>query len=259
MSVRPGAEAFAHDGDDVAVLLCHGFTSNPASLRAWAQALAAAGHSVRLPRLPGHGTTWQDLGRTTWADWYGELDAAFGELRARSRVVVTAGLSMGAALALRLAQQHGSAPGTGVDGVVLVNPAVRVESPVLWTLPVARWVVRSLPPVGGDISLPGAVEDAYERIPPHAVHSLVKGFRTVLADLPSVDQPLLLFRSANDHVVPAASSALVLHRVSSKDTEEVVLEKSFHVAPLDHDAPVIFERTLGFVERVALSRAGGIR
>ena len=42
MSVRPGAEPYAHDGDDIGVLLCHGFTGNPSSLRPWAESIAAA-------------------------------------------------------------------------------------------------------------------------------------------------------------------------------------------------------------------------
>ncbi len=70
MSVRPGAEPYAHDGDDIGVLLVHGFTGNPSSMLPWARTLSAAGHTVRLPRLPGHGTTWRDMGRTRWPDWY---------------------------------------------------------------------------------------------------------------------------------------------------------------------------------------------
>ena len=65
-----------------------------------------------------------------------------------------------------------------------------------------------------------------------------------------VTQPLLLMRSAVDHVVPAASSQLVLSRVSSKDVTEVLLERSYHVATLDHDADRVVDETLAFVRRV---------
>ena len=66
-----GRSAFRHDGGDVGVLLFHGFTSDPASLRAWADHLVTEGYSVRLPLLPGHGTRWQDANHTTFADWLG--------------------------------------------------------------------------------------------------------------------------------------------------------------------------------------------
>ena len=105
--VLAGAEPFTAEGDGLGFLLCHGFTGSPQGLRPWAQHLAGAGHTVSLPRLPGHGTSWQELNRTTWHDWYAAVDAAFVELRSRCDRVVVGGLSMGGALSLRLAQQHG--------------------------------------------------------------------------------------------------------------------------------------------------------
>jgi carboxylesterase len=258
VSVRPGAEPYTFGGDDVGVLLCHGFTGNPTSLRPWAEAIAAAGHTVSLPRLPGHGTTWKDMSRTRWADWYGEVDAAFRALRPKVRVLVVAGLSMGGALALALAEQHGRGE-TGVDGLVLVNAAVKVDDPRLVALPVVRWLAPWLPPVGNDVKKPGVTEDAYDRIPPHALHSMLAGYRAVVADLPKVSQPVLLFRSPEDHVVPASSSALILERISSADAQEVLLENSYHVATLDNDAPQIFEGTLSFVNRISAPAPGGGR
>src|SRR5260370_41452411 len=69
MPVMPGAEAFAHDGGRTGVLLCHGFTGSPQSLRPWAEYIAAAGLSVSLPLLPGPGTTWQEMARARVEDW----------------------------------------------------------------------------------------------------------------------------------------------------------------------------------------------
>ena len=73
MPLLPGAEPFAADGGSIGVLLSHGFTGSPQSLRPWAEHLAAAGYTVRLPRLPGHGTSWQEMNTTRWTDWYAEI------------------------------------------------------------------------------------------------------------------------------------------------------------------------------------------
>ncbi|NED80030.1 alpha/beta fold hydrolase, partial [Streptomyces sp. SID11233] len=83
---------------------------------------------------PGHGTRWQDLQVTGWEDWYAEVDRAFAELRERCATVFVAGLSMGGALALRLAERRGDA----VAGLVLVNPALKVHGLAAHALPVAR-------------------------------------------------------------------------------------------------------------------------
>ncbi len=50
-------------GRAIGVLLVHGFTGSPASMKPWAQALADQGYAVEVPLLPGHGTRWQDLNR----------------------------------------------------------------------------------------------------------------------------------------------------------------------------------------------------
>lgn len=249
----PGAEPFGADAGDVGVVLCHGFTGSPQSLRPWAEALAAAGHTVRLPRLPGHGTTWQEMAAGTWHDWYGEVDAAFRELRGRCRAVVVGGLSMGGSLALRLAEEHGES----VAGVMLVNPAVHLRDRRLLALPVLRRVVPTFPAIGGDIKKAGVSELAYDRTPLNAVHTLLRLYAVVTRDLSRVDQPLLLMRSAVDHVVPATNSAAILAGVASRDVTEVVLEDSFHVATLDNDAERIHKESLAFVERVTGGSAAG--
>lgn len=249
--VLPGAEPFSHDGGDVAVLLCHGFTGTPQSLRPWAEHLAAEGLTVRLPRLPGHGTTWQEMNLTRWSDWYATVDREFRVLRRAHRAVVVGGLSMGGALALRLAQEHAG----DVAGLALVNPAVKSEDRRLGALPLLHRVVPSLPGLAGDIKKPGATELAYDRNPLRALHSLVGTWRDIVRDLPEVTQPVLVFRSAADHVVPASSTALILSRISSTDVTEVVLQDSYHVATLDNDAEQIFAGTAEFVRRLTAAGA----
>jgi len=244
--VLPGAEPIAFDGDDVGVLLCHGFTSTPSSLAAWAERLAQDGRTVRVPRLPGHGTTWQEMNRTRWEDWYATVEVALVGLRERCAQVVVGGLSMGGALALRLAQERAS----DVAAIMLVNPAVRLTDPRLRLLPVLSHLVASLPGIASDIAKPGVVELAYDRTPLSALYSSVRAYAKVARDLPQVTQPLLLMHSPQDHVVPPRSSSLVLSRVSSKDVTEVLLHRSYHVATLDHDAELIEQTSSEFITRV---------
>ncbi|MFF9404336.1 alpha/beta hydrolase [Streptomyces anandii] len=249
MPVLPGAEPYRHEGGEVGVLLCHGFTGSPQSLRPWAEYLAGRGLSVSLPLLPGHGTRWQDLQITGWQDWYAEVDRELRALRERCAHVFVAGLSMGGALALRLAARHGD----DITGVIVVNPANKVHGPAAHALPVARHFLRTSRGIASDIAKEGAAELGYDRVPLDAAHSLRIFFRLLDGELPQVTQPLLLMRSPRDHVVPPADSARVLGRVSSVDVTEVLLEHSYHVATLDHDADRIFEESHAFIGRLAPS------
>jgi carboxylesterase len=230
----------------------HGFTGSPASTRPWAEHLAAAGLTVTAPRLPGHGTRWQELNLTRWPDWYAEADRAFARLRASCDHVVVMGLSVGGCLALRLAEQHGDE----VAGVVVVNVSLTTTDPRARLSGLLRHVVPSMPGVVDDIKKPGVTEQGYQRLPTRAFHSLRALWATTVADLGKVRQPLLVFRSAEDHVVEPVSTEILLAGVSSTDVEERVLPDSYHVATLDNDAPAIFEGSLAFVRRLVPSTAG---
>lgn len=253
MTVLAGAEPFTHDGsEDIGVLLCHGFTGTPQSMRPWGEHLAEEGLTVRCPRLPGHGTTWQEMNRTRWPDWYATVDAAFGELTERCRSVFVFGLSMGGTLALRLAEQRGAE----IAGLCVVNPSLTTLRKDARFLPLASRFVSSIGAIGSDIAKPGVVEVAYGRTPLRAAVSLSDLWRVTRAGLGSIHQPLLLFHSAVDHVVEPISSAIVLDSVRSEDLTEIVLRDSYHVATLDNDASRIFADSVEFARRVHAKRVG---
>lgn len=240
--VQAGAEPFASDGGPVGVLICHGFTGSPRTVRPWAEHLAAAGLTVRAPRLPGHGTVWQDLARTGWEDWYAEAERAFDELDARCERVFVTGISMGGCLALRLAQTKGSK----VGGVVVVNPSLAPDTKLFLLAPVLKRVVPSLPGIAGDIKKPGVSEGGYDRIPVRAAATLPEMWRTTSSRLREVNQPLLVFRSTVDHVVGPPSMKILTQ--ARPDADVRPLPDSYHVATLDNDAPAIFEGTVTFIE-----------
>jgi len=250
MPVMPGAEPFRHDGGSTGVLLCHGFTGSPHSMRAWAEYLADAGLSVSLPRLPGHGTTWQELQRTRWEDWFAEASRAFDELRVRSDQIFVMGLSMGGCLALRMAEVQGAA----VSGLVLVNPSVTADTRLFAIAPLLKLFVPSLKAIGSDIKKEGVTELSYERTPVRAAATLPGLWRSTQDQLGEIRAPVLVYHSTEDHVVGPASLE-ILRRALPPD-QLIVREcgNSFHVATLDNDADAIFTGSLEFVR--THSRAG---
>ncbi len=241
MPVLPGAEPWAADGGRTGALLLHGFTGNPRSMRPWAEALAAAGLTVRLPLLPGHGTRWQDLQKTRWTDWYAEAERAFADLAARCDDVFVMSLSMGGALSVRLAEEH------PVAGQVLVNPAIASDDRRLRLLPLLSALVPSVPPVGDDIKATGVSEGAYPRVPTKAAASMTRLWKETVPRLARVTAPTLVYRSVDDHVVPQISTDTLVAGLTHAEVQVVELRDSFHVATLDHDAPLIFDGSLAFV------------
>jgi len=243
MPVLAGAEPFAFDGGPVGILLVHGFTGTPQSLRPWGEYLAEQGHTLSCPRLPGHGTAVKDMNATRWLDWYGAVERAFDELRGRCSEVFVAGLSMGGTLSLRLAEAHGEK----VSGLVLVNPSLGTERKDMALLKLLARVVPSWKGVSNDIKKQGARELAYPKVPLKAAVSLQDLWATTAAELAKIDVPILTFRSTEDHVVEPLSGRLLLEGVQSTDVTERLLHNSYHVATLDNDADEIFTESAKWI------------
>jgi carboxylesterase len=248
--VLAGAEAWSHHAPDAGaagLLAIHGFTGNPSSMRGLAEALAAAGCHVELPRLPGHGTAVEDMMTTTWSDWTAAAAHAYADLAERADRIVVAGLSMGGALALWTGLQHPE-----VRGLVCVNPATQPPAPEVHAMleEMLDTGTEVLPGIGSDIADPDAHEIAYEGTPVRQLLSLIDdGLAPLSTRYGELHAPLLLFTSHQDHTVePSQSEYLAAHYGGPVDHRW--LESSYHVATQDFDRDAIFLATVEFVHKV---------
>ncbi|MGH3270256.1 MAG: alpha/beta hydrolase [Trebonia sp.] len=250
-AVSPEAAPFSADGSPVGVLVLHGFTGSPRTVRPWAERLSESGLTVRAPLLPGHGTDWRALAKTGWTDWYREAERAFTELCASCEQVFVAGISMGGCLAFRLAETQGDR----VSGLVVVNPSLTGDNPLIPFTPVLKYVVRAIPSIGGDIKKPGVQEGAAKKTPVASVATLPAMWKATAAELASVTQPVLVYRSMVDHVVGPASMKVLTSALPGAEVR--MLAESYHVATLDNDASEIFDGTLAFIQKHSIRQQNG--
>ncbi|HJV48367.1 MAG TPA: alpha/beta fold hydrolase [Geothrix sp.] len=242
-----GAEPFSHRGTSgVGILVSHGFTGTPGSVLPLAQRLAEAGYDVECPCLRGHGTRWEDLIDVRMEDWLEDLREAVQRLREHCLTVFVMGLSMGGALVLRLAEEDPS-----IRGVVVINHALVFGNPLVRLAGLLKGLVRSTPGIASDILDPAVREPAYARTPTAGVAQLWRLAKLARRDLPKLRQPLLVMKSRQDHVLPRANAELTMREAGSEDKRLHWLDRSYHVATLDHDKEVIAEACLGFVERLS--------
>ncbi len=247
--VLPEARPLSHEGSSATgVLVIHGFTGNPSSMRGIAVALADEGYHVEMPRLPGHGTTIDDMVTTTWDDWSGEVRAAHARLAERAERIVVVGLSMGGALTLWAGLELDD-----VVGLVCVNPATRPQDPAVLEM-ITEMVADGIevaPAIGGDIADPDVEESSYDGAPLRALLSFMNDGLAPMADrYGELRMPLLLITSRQDHVVEPSQSEYLAGTFGG-DVEHVWLDRSFHVATQDYDRDDIIARTSAFVATVA--------
>ena len=227
-------------------LCVHGFTGNPSSMRGVAEAFAAAGYHVELPRLPGHGTAVSDMIPTRWSDWSSAVAEAYAALSARVDKVVVAGLSMGGSLTLSTALEHPE-----VSGIVCINPACQPQAAEMIEMVKGMLAegTETFPGIGSDIADPDVKESSYSETPLAPLVSMVEdGITPMVERYPTSRVPMLLITSRNDHVVDPATNDQLASQWGGP-VERILLDRSYHVATPDFDKELIFEAAVAFADK----------
>ncbi|MEK6647820.1 MAG: alpha/beta fold hydrolase [Actinomycetota bacterium] len=231
----------------VGIVVVHGFTGSPAAVRSWAEFFSARGYAVRVPRLPGHGTRWEDLNQVEWQEWPARVVEELEELHKTCEKVFIFGLSMGGGTCLYVAAHQGEK----IAGIVLVNPMIHIPGLKVKFAPVIARFRSHMPPVEGDIARPGISEFGYDALPTKGVVQLTKLLKSARSTLGLIKTPLLLFHSAQDHVLPVSNTEIVMAEIGSTQKQRIELLNSYHVATLDYDSDFIFENSLLFVQEIS--------
>jgi len=240
-------ESFLLEGGEVGVLLLHGFTGAPPEMRLIGDYLHERGLTVSGPRLPGHGTSPEDLNTRRWPEWTGCAEEALAALEPRCERVFVGGLSMGSLLTLYLGSEHPE-----LAGLVCYSPALKLSAPLIHLAPLASRVLTTF---GGrradDLVDPEARARVwcYDRRPVRASAELLFLIREVRDRLPRVEQDLLVIQSTGDRAIHRRAGPLVLEGVASADKELVWLHHSGHNLCVDGEWVTAAERTWRFVEQ----------
>ena len=228
----------------VGVLLVHGFTGSPASMRPWGEFLHSKGYSVRVPLLPGHGTHPENLNKVKWQEWPAKVEFELSELRKSCDVIFLIGLSMGGGTVLNVAASNNDS----IDGLILVNPMIHVKGvPVELAFFLSR-LQKMRTSVGDDIKRPGVTEWGYDALPTRGVYQLLKMLRITRRNLPNITIPVQLFHSVEDHTLPVTNTEIILSEIGSINKSRIELVNSYHVATMDYDQELIFQNSLTFIE-----------
>ncbi|MEI6309150.1 MAG: alpha/beta fold hydrolase [bacterium] len=235
-------EPIYREGSRTGVLVIHGFTGSPRSMHEYSERFAAAGYTVSLPLLTGHGQTPEEMGKARWTDWTADVEKAYQWLQPRTDRIFATGLSMGGTLALWLAEQRSE-----MAGIIPVNAALRYSQELLMKLAGSIGIPRWVKGVGNDIKKAGEDERVFSKIPVRATRQFALLLAATRAGLERIRCPALIFSSKEDHTVPPANQEELFRSLRCEEKKLVVLENSYHVVTMDHDKELVFREALGFV------------
>ena len=251
--IVPGAEGFTLEGTNGrALLLLHGFGDTPQTLRYLAGRLHAEGYTVRAPLLPGHGRGLRDFASASADDYLRTTRDELARLRKSAAWVGLIGLSMGGAIAARLAAECRDVRVLCLLAPYLTPPrrvALVARMAPLWSL-----VRPYLGGRAGDASVhdPIAREAsfAYGVFPPRAVRALCATAAAGRRALPSITVPTLVVYSREDNRIPVALAKTATAGLAGP-TERQWVTGCGHVITVDYCRDVVATFVLDFLARHA--------
>jgi carboxylesterase len=247
----PGAEPFFHRGGSVGCLVLHGFMASPNEVRWMSQHLAAAGHTVLAPRMPGHGTYPSAMARMRWQDWLATVMDGIHVLRGACDSVFVVGHSMGGTLGLLAAARE------SIEGLAAMAAPIELRGPASWgwlkyILPYTDQTDKThLPPLLKEEQArrgePVLGRVRYDRWSTGAVHQLYRLVQAARIALPDINTPLCLINAAQDPTVAFHQQDIIAKNVSSKVIECHTLENGGHILPQDVERERVFELVAAFI------------
>lgn len=242
---HPEAGPFRFEGRGQAALLIHGLTGTPAQLKGiGAEISRSLGWEVRAPLLPGHGTTVEDLSRTTAEDWIRSVDEAVTCLSGTFSRIHLLGLSMGASLCL---QAYRETPGR-IASLVLLAPTLWLRSwrenllaQAACALPVPRrwevWPKTGTPPSG---------YVGYDSLSAPSVGQFLRLTRRVRSFPVSAGIPALTVYSESDETAHPKSGRFLAKRLTHPRSKCVALVRAGHVLTLTEEKERVTSEVLSF-------------
>lgn len=219
----------------IGVLLIHGFTSFRASLEILIPELEKKDIPWHYPILAGHNTKPEDMEGKTWEDWQDDVESGLKYLLPVCEQVVIIGLSMGALLALELAEKYPNK----IKGLILLSPALKFRNPLTkYTAKITSYV-KKIPGINrfrfSNFKL-AETQKGYSWFPAKSFHQYWLRTQHFDSVLEKINLPTTIIHSKKDRLADPFGAEHIYQKIKSKDKKIFWLNKSGHELLLDVEA-----------------------
>ena len=242
MKIIAGAEEYLLRGTNgKGVLLIHGYTGTPAEMRLLGDHLHREGYTVLGVRLPGHGTTPEELNEMRWPQWYEAAQNACQILLDQCYEVMVVGLSMGGLLTMKLAAEM------PISKAAILAAPIFVADRRTRFLPIAKYFLKSVPKGRRNYDVEDKYKITYSRMPLKALASMFDLLKQCKKEiLPQIKIPCLIIQSTAEHTVQPRSAQYIYDHLGSSQKKLVWYKHSGHILTLDCEREAIFKQISKF-------------
>ncbi len=240
---NPYAKAFHFDGNNIGILLIHGFTGTPGHMLKLGEDFHKDGYTVLGIQLPGHGTHIYDIETVTWQDWMKACRDGVNRLAETCDYIFVCGLSMGGVLTLLMAEE------LPITGAMPIAAPIHIYNPLMPYTPILKHFIR----FHGGRKPPRTDKHPYDfgytATPMKAVPHLGRLMKTAQRNLDKITCPMLIVQGLEDHTVKPKSAQIIYDgTVNCTQKELLWLEKSPHVCTLEPEYDILIEKLRRFIK-----------
>ncbi len=225
-----------------AVVLVHGFGATPRSILPVAEALCQQHYTVAGVRLPGHGTSPDDLKQRMASEWIAAARSAYDALAADGLNVSGGGLSTGALVTLTLASQR------PLKKLLLFSPFLQLKHHLA---PFAGFLSHFIPYQKSTVS-ENERDFYYSRRPLKAIAQINLLLHEMHRILPQIKAPTLVLTSTGDTIIaPGSARQLYKHLGSPHKILHTYGTEVPHVITTTENPQLddVLQRCIEFMER----------
>jgi carboxylesterase len=261
---------FLEGTNETAVILIHGLTGTPQEMKFLAQFLNQKGYSVFCPRLSNHGEPIEILKKTKWQEFYQSVRIPCIEAQSKHKHIFVSGLSMGALLALLLAEEFGDK----ISAISCLSPTLFYDGwntpwckcflPLAYATPLKYFFYfKEEPPYGiknehiqklmhryyknaGLYDTKDVLRFGYPYFPVSLFYQLHLLVKYLSSRLPNIATPIQLIQARHDDITSIKNSQFIYDRVSSGIKELILLENSYHVITADQERETVAQNVDNF-------------
>ncbi len=212
-----------------AVLFIHGYPTAPNMYSYPAKAFSERGYDVYAPLIPTFGAEYKEFEKTNFTQWFSFIDRYYIALKERYEKVYVAGVSMGGAMTLKIAEKYSSSPLAPEKIAVLAAPVaynslLKDHFITSFSAYFGRTVALFVKEIGARCvdGIEGAEDGnenwtGYAGIFPRQGISLIYNLKKIRKDLSLVNIPLISIHDRGDRTVPFQNQRIIRENIKSKD------------------------------------------
>ncbi|QWD30994.1 alpha/beta fold hydrolase [Polynucleobacter paneuropaeus] len=255
-------ETFYQGNTGHAVVLLPGLCGSELEMGAIPRLLKQSNHTYTIPRIKGYSA---HTGLTGYQEWIDSVDQFVTDLSQTHDSISIAGLSMGATLALAVAEQNSK-----VHSLVILSPVFLFDGwsvpwyhpflALLYKIGIRNWHFKEREPFGvKNVELRRHIQKAVmansvselgaAHLPAVHLYQSLELVKATKKELSSITADTLIIHAVDDETASPKNPEIIIDSIASETCRMIWLGNSYHMITVDNEREVVANEVNNFINQ----------